>query len=118
MTHFLEDFVFEFRAARSWRRVRRLKNRECSPGVTWYRKETGAQPQRSRSRPRFSVLTGAPMADPTATQIKLATAKQKKDTADHAFKQGDVRAGELAFPDNSPAIDPMSYFKPLLLIMR
>jgi len=58
------------------------------------------------------------MADLTATQIKLATAKQKKDTADQAFKQGDVKAGELPFPDNSPAVELISCSKPLLLITR
>jgi hypothetical protein len=30
----------------------------------------------------------------SATAMKLATAKQKKDTADQAFKQGDVTAGK------------------------
>lgn len=29
----------------------------------------------------------------SATAMKLATAKQKKDTADQAFKQGDATAG-------------------------
>ena len=58
------------------------------------------------------------MADPSATQIKLATAKQKKDVADQAFKQGDVRAGELPSPDNSPPIELMSSFEPLFLITR
>jgi hypothetical protein len=28
------------------------------------------------------------------TAMKLATAKQKKDTADQAFKEGNVKAGE------------------------
>lgn len=30
----------------------------------------------------------------SATAMKLATAKQKKDTADQAFKQGNVKGGE------------------------
>ncbi|KAF8071883.1 hypothetical protein FPV67DRAFT_1447350 [Lyophyllum atratum] len=31
----------------------------------------------------------------SATEMKLATARQKKDTADQAFKQGNVKAGRL-----------------------
>jgi hypothetical protein len=30
---------------------------------------------------------------PSATALKLATAKQKKDTADEAFKRGNVKDG-------------------------
>jgi hypothetical protein len=32
---------------------------------------------------------------PTSTAHKLATAKQKKDTADQAFKVGNVKDGEF-----------------------
>lgn len=33
----------------------------------------------------------------STTAQKLATAKQKKDTADEAFKQGNVKDGESRF---------------------
>lgn len=32
---------------------------------------------------------------PSATALKLQTAKEKKDVADQAFKQGDVRTGRF-----------------------
>jgi len=37
------------------------------------------------------------MADLTSTEIKLATAKQKKDSADQAFKQGDTKAALMSY---------------------
>jgi hypothetical protein len=48
------------------------------------------------------------MSDLATTEVKLATAKQKKETADQAFKKGDVKAGEPTLLNNcdSPTHTP------------